>query len=159
MTTPTWAIRPATPADAQAITHSIETCGMFSPEEAEGFTGMLPDLLSDPGALWRVALRGEALQGAAYATRDGMSEDVWNLWFLGLAADAQGQRGGAALLTAMEDAVRKEGARLMLIETSSGAGFAPARGLYTRRGYTEQGRIADYYGAGEAKVIFAKPLA
>ena len=48
---------------------------------------MLPDQLTDDGHLWWVAEQ-DGVRGAAYATRDGMSEEVWNLWFIGFDASA-----------------------------------------------------------------------
>ncbi|MGR3492378.1 MAG: GNAT family N-acetyltransferase [Shimia sp.] len=155
MTEQIWATRPATEDDLPTIARTIERCGMLNADEVAEFTSSIPDTLRDPGAIWQIT---DGLDGAAYATRDGMSEDVWNMWFLGVAADDHGKGAGAALLVAMEGAVKAEGARILIIETSSDDAMIPARGLYASRGYTEQGRIAHYYQEGEAKVIFAKHL-
>ncbi|MEM9436811.1 MAG: GNAT family N-acetyltransferase [Pseudomonadota bacterium] len=152
-----WAVRPATPEDADALSGPILGCGLFSTDEAAGFLDMVPDQLADPGALWWVAEKA-GIQGAAYATRDGMSEDVWNLWFIGLAKEAQGAGGGSALMTRVEADIRAKGGRILLVETSGGPDFAATRQFYAGLDYAEQGRIADYYGPGEAKVIFAKVL-
>ena len=127
--------------------------GMFSQEEVGALAGMLPEQLADPAHVW---LRSAG--GAAYMTLDGLSRDVWNLWFLGTLPVARRQGQGNALLHAAEHGARDRGGRLMLIETSSGDAFDPARALYARRGYTAQGRIADYYAPGEAKVIMARAL-
>ena len=152
-----WAIRPAKPADADALAGPIRGCGLFSPEEADGFLGMVPDLLANDGALWWVAENG-GVKGAAYATRDGMSEDVWNLWFIGFAAQDQGQGGGTRLMAVAEETIKGQGGRILIVETSGGDGFEATRGFYATLDFTEQGRITDYYGLDEPKVIFAKHL-
>ncbi|MCH2077833.1 MAG: hypothetical protein MK180_13325 [Rhodobacteraceae bacterium] len=82
-----WATRPETAADEAALSTPILGCGLFSEEEAGGFLSMLPDQLTDDGHLWWVAEQ-DGVRGAAYATRDGMSEEVWNLWFIGFDASA-----------------------------------------------------------------------
>lgn len=155
MNNDTWAIRPALAADEAELATPILGCGLFSEEEAEGFLGMIPAQLSEPGHHWWVAQKG-AVQGAAYATRDGMSDDAWNLWFIGFHKSAQGQGGGTALMDRLEKDIRAEGGRLLIIETA--ASMTATQRFYLGRGYSEQGRIADYYGPGEAKVIFARPL-
>lgn len=153
-----WDVRVPTAADAAMLARPIEGSGLFAPGEAADFVAMLPDLLADPGARWRALWRGTAIAGAAYASRERMSADVWNLWFIGLLVADHGQGGGTALLAAMERAARAEGGRLLLVETSSAPAFAPARLFYRARGYGEEARIGDYYGAGEDKVIFRKAL-
>lgn len=150
-----WAIRPATPADETDLASPILGCGLFSEEEAQGFLGMIPDQLGQAEHLWWVAAQ-DRVRGAAYATRDGMSEDVWNLWFIGFDKAAQGQGGGSRLMERLEADIAKEGRRILVIETASS--MEATQRFYAGRGYREQGRIADYYGPGEAKVIFARPL-
>ena len=155
MTQESWAIRPATPDDAPALRKPILGCGLFSDEEAEGFLGMIPDQLSGDDHLWWVAGR-PTVDGAAYASLDGMSIDVWNLWFIGFDTAAQGCGGGSALMDRLESDLKNRGGRILIIETA--ASLEATQLFYQGRGYSEQGRIADYYAPGEAKVIFARAL-
>lgn len=151
-------VRGAGPNDLADLAKPILSCGLFSPEEAEGFLGQLPDLLSDPGRIWLRLDHGEHIAGAAYLSRDGLSEDVWNLWFIGLDPAHHGRGGGRTLLRAAEDAARQAKARLMLVETSSDPDQAPARRFYAAAGYAQQATITDYYADGVDKVIFVKVL-
>jgi putative acetyltransferase len=51
---------------------------------------------------------------------------------------------GRAMLAHLIDVARERGCRLLSLETGSMAGFAPARALYARAGFTDCGAFADY---------------
>ena len=61
------------------------------------------------------------------------------------------------MLAHIEDRLRSEDGRLLLIETSSGDGFELTRSFYRKHGYDEEARIRGFYG-DEDKVIFRKDL-
>ena len=65
---------------------------------------------------------------------------------------------GRALLHHVEQTVRAAAGRLLVIETSDSERLLRARRFYTAQGYSECGRVPDFYGEGEAKVIFARLL-
>lgn len=58
-------------------------------------------------------------------------------------------------MDAVEREVRARGGRLLIIETSALPPTARARRFYERRGYAACGRIPDFYGDGDDKVIYA----
>lgn len=154
----TYTVAPATISDAKALEAPITGCGLFAPDEAEGFVSMLPDLLADPDKHWFLLKDGDGTQGAAYLSLEAMSEDVWNLWFIGIVPGHQGKGAGQLLLTEAETLARAAGGRLMLIDTSSGDDQAPARRFYTAAGYRQEAQIADYYAEGLHKLTFRKVL-
>ena len=144
--------------DIADIARPIRECGLFSPDEAEGFVDMLPDLIAEEGAHWRILRRAGRVAGACYLSRERMSEDVWNLWFIGLRPEDQGGGGGSRLLAEAEGVARSEAGRLLLIDTSSGPGFETARAFYAARGYGAEATVRDYYAPGEDKIVFRKAL-
>lgn len=148
-------IRDADITDVRGLSGVIEGCGLFSPQEADGFIDSLPDMLVDDDHLWLVT---DGVVAAAYLTLDGTSSDVWNLWFIGCLPQARRQGHGTALIDAAEARARDRDGRILLVEISGVDGFDATRGFYLARGFAEQGRIADYYGAGDDKVFFAKRL-
>lgn len=97
-------------------------------------------------------------RAAAFVGPEEMADGVWNLWFIGVEPEARRLGPGAALIHRAEHTARQARARLLLIETSSGAQFAPARALYTKEGYTLDGEIIGFYGPSQNKVIFRKTL-
>lgn len=70
----------------------------------------------------------------------------------------QGRGRGTALLCYVESALRAEGQRLVLVETSGSSDFERTRAFYAKCGYEAEARIRDYYAAGEAMVMFRKAL-
>ena len=71
---------------------------------------------------------------------------------------AQRRGIGHALLARVEAEVQARGGRLLLIETSSTAPYAPARRLYETSGYHCEAVIRDFYAPGDDLIIFRKEL-
>jgi ribosomal protein S18 acetylase RimI-like enzyme len=80
------------------------------------------------------------------------------LWWIGVLPEHQGDGVGSALLAYVEEAARKADGRILVIETSDKEPMARARLFYLKAGYSERGRLPDFYGDGEAKVIFSRRL-
>ena len=57
---------------------------------------------------------------------------------------------------AEEEHVRREGGRLIVIETSSTEKYEPTRRFYLGLNYTEVARIPDFYGPGDGRIIYTK---
>ena len=73
-------------------------------------------------------------------------------------ADQQGSGIGTRLLREVESRLTAHGARLVVVETSSRADYAPTRGFYESRGYTRTATIPGYYAPGDDLVVFTKDL-
>lgn len=156
-------IRPARPGDKAALMALAEATGLFQAPELEEFEAMVSAAFAGDlgeGHLWIVDEdeRSGGLRAAAYYAPEMMAEAVWNLYFIGVHPDCQGQGRGTALLRHVEDKLRTEGQRLLLIETSGLDSFAQTRAFYRKNGYDEEARLRDFYRAGEDKVIFRKAL-
>jgi ribosomal protein S18 acetylase RimI-like enzyme len=139
--------------------------GLFTAEDAEGLLGGVLDRLAagqlPAGHLavaCRVSQQSEAI-GWSYFAPDPYAEGIVNVWWIGVAPEHHGYGAGHALLQHIENEARDQGMRIVVIETSDQASMARARAFYGRQGYAERGRIPDYYGQGDAKVIFSRSLA
>ena len=96
------------------------------------------------------------IKGAAYYAPEAFAEGVWNLYFIGVHPTQQGKGRGSALLQHVEQTLKKQGDRILLIETSSLSSFEKTRSFYHKNKYEEEARIRDFYKAGDDKVIFRK---
>ena len=65
---------------------------------------------------------------------------------------------GRGLLAATEEAVRKQGGRLLIVETSGLPKYEPTRTFYHATGYTLEATLKDFYSDGDDLVIFTKRL-
>ena len=71
---------------------------------------------------------------------------------------SRGQGVGARLLVTVIERVRALGGRKLFLETSSMDKYAEAVRFYERIGFVEEGRLHDFYGPGEAKILMGLPL-
>jgi hypothetical protein len=65
---------------------------------------------------------------------------------------------GRGLLAASEEAVRKLGGRLLVLETSGLPTYESTRKFYLSTGYTLEATLKDFYSDGDDLAIFTKHL-
>lgn len=119
---------------------------------------MAPCLAGEADALWLTMLRDGRATGFCYARAEALTEGTWNMLALGVAASAQRSGLGARLVRALEERLRAKGARLLIVDTSGTAAFAPARSFYEACGYHQEARIRDFWAEGDDKITFRKAL-
>lgn len=158
-------IRPAAPDDTAALVALAISTGLFLPDEADLLLRAVLDDLHDGRlgpehvvAVWCDPATG-APRGWAYFSSNEKADRVWDLWWIGVDPARHGHGGGDALLDFAEAEVRARGGRMLLIETSALPPTARARRFYEKRGYTACGRVPDFYGEGDDKVIYVARMA
>lgn len=149
-------VRDAQSDDVPALEAIIRGVGLFTPEEADGFAGTLADHFATPNEdhLWLLADDG---QGAAYVAPEA-GPGVSNLLFLGVLPDARRQGTARALVDEVEERLKAQGKRMLLIDTSTEPPMMAARALYERLGYERVALIPDYWGPGDGKLTFRRAL-
>lgn len=156
--------RTASPSESAVLVSLAESTGIFAPNEATTLLGgVLEELHAgrlDSGHQAHVWASSDVspAKGWVYFAPTEHAEGVWNLWWIGVAADSQRHGIGGGLLKFAEEKVQSAGGRLLLIETSSLPAFDSVRQFYIKRGYTECGRVPDFYRLGEAKLIYFKRI-
>lgn len=162
-------VRSAGADDAAAISALAVGLEMLSDAEAAAMVATIGrpgvdgrDAGADARPDWLCAVTpGGRLVGAAYSAPDPVADGVWTLYFLAVARPQQGRGVGTRLLDALETRLRArpgDPATAVVVETSSLDGFSVARAFYRQRGYALVGQVPDYYGPGDDKVIFWKPV-
>jgi ribosomal protein S18 acetylase RimI-like enzyme len=94
----------------------------------------------------------------SYYAANPHAPGVWDVWWIGTDPSLSGRGYGTKLLSAIERDISMRSGRVIVIETSATPPLARARRFYPRLGYLESGRISNFYGPGEDKIIFAKSL-
>ncbi|MCX7029653.1 MAG: GNAT family N-acetyltransferase [Spirochaetes bacterium] len=82
----------------------------------------------------------------------------FDLYWIAVHADGRGKGLGTILLDESERLIREAGGRRIYAETSSRPLYEPTRAFYLARGYREEARLAEFYGPGDAKVIYVKEV-
>jgi ribosomal protein S18 acetylase RimI-like enzyme len=68
----------------------------------------------------------------------------------------QGDGFGRRLMEAAEEDMRRRGARMICLETSSQGSYARTRSFYTNAGYEQEAVIADFYVPGDDRITYVK---
>jgi ribosomal protein S18 acetylase RimI-like enzyme len=111
---------------------------------------------SSSGYDFAIAEENGSLAGySCFGLIDGTESSYDLFWIV---VDPKRQRGGLGrqLLERTEAAIRDAGGTRYYAETSSTETYAPTRQFYLRAGFKEVATIADFYRAGDGKVIFEK---
>lgn len=96
--------------------------------------------------------------GWSYYAENSHASGVWDVWWIGTDSRMHGRGYGTKLLKAIEEDIASRSGRVIVIETSATPPLARARRFYPGLGYVECGRVPDFYGPGDDKIIFAKTL-
>ncbi|MEA2163250.1 MAG: hypothetical protein QOK37_1377 [Thermoanaerobaculia bacterium] len=98
------------------------------------------------------------IQGYVCYGRTPLTDGVFDLYWIAVDPKQQGQGIGQLLLRFVENEVRRQRGRMLLIETSSKESYAPTVRFYERSGYEEISRIKDFYRIEDDKVVYCKKL-
>jgi ribosomal protein S18 acetylase RimI-like enzyme len=148
-------------ADRSAIERILRDVGVF--REAEVAIGLeLVDETLHPGPStdyqWSIAKRDGQVVGFACFGPVPLTEGTFDLYWIAVSRDAQGSEVAAMLDDRVTAAVRAEGARWLLAETSSTSEYARAHRFYARQGYDLLSQIADFYRPGDDRLTYGKRL-
>lgn len=149
-------IRLTIPDDTSAVLAIAKTIG-FEPDELQVLSAMLTDYFSGNGEHFWLTDDEDGPVGVAYCAPERMTNGTWNLLFIAVQPDCQGQGRGTSLLGHVEQRLKEQNARLLLVETL--ASFDRTRAFYGKCGYTEEARIRDFYDTGADKIVYSKLLA
>lgn len=150
-------IRKITSDETAAVIALAEASGLFNSDGIEQIRERLADYAGGNNDLWFTAIDND-LVGVVYCIPEPMTDGTWNVLMLLVSPDSHGQGHGRALMSFVEETLAARGARLIIVETSSGAGFERARAFYPKCGYTEEARVRNFYTTGDDKVVFSKGL-
>ena len=139
-------IRPAARSDRERIQEILAATARFTRQEI-GWAMELVDLvLTHPEKRDYEAhvVDDGAVQGYVLFGRTPMTDDVFDLYWIAVDPRRQGQGLGQLLLRFVENEVRRQSGRMLLIETSSKRSYAPTVRFYRCAGYVEISRIKDF---------------
>ncbi|MEW5721251.1 MAG: GNAT family N-acetyltransferase [Chloroflexota bacterium] len=149
--------------DIPVIARVAEGTGVFTQEELRVVREML-DAYFHPGpdddyefVVYRNGTP-DSLAGFACFGPTPLTDRVWDLYWICVDRVQQCAGIGSQLLKRVEDDLAARGARAIYLETSDSAAYQPARAFYERHGYERVAHLADFYAAGEGKVMYRKEL-
>ncbi len=149
------------------IAELLAATGVFSDSEMAVALELFDEAISAPVAspgtqpdynfLGAFTSRGELAGFACYGPAPD-TDGTFDLYWLAVDPSLAGNGAGTLLLSEVEQRLRSSDARLVVAETSSRDDYESARWFYARRGYTEAGRVCDFYAWSDDRIIFTKRL-
>jgi len=155
-------IRPLTQGDRATVLRLLRDTDMFTEAEIAVAAELIEIFLTQPAQKDYdvVVAADEAGRVAGYLCwgPTPLTEGTYDLYWMAVAPNHQGRGYGKTLVRWLEDRVRAEKGRLVVIETSSQPKYDPTREFYLGLGYKETARIPDFYKPGDARVTYTKHL-
>lgn len=153
-------IHTAIEADGPQIQDITARAGVFSEQEVDSVRVMWTEYLAlgpeGSGYNFIVERDGDQVLGyAIYGYRD-LTDGVYDLYWLAVDPNARRKSVGRELITACEKAVREDGGRMLIAETSGTPHYETTRKFYFGMGYQDEAVIKDFYSTGDDLVIFTK---
>ena len=153
-------IRRIEAGDRGAIRALVAGTGAFKPHEVDVAMELVEIALTQTGQddYHPYVLTEEDGTVVAYACfgRNPMTKATFDLYWIATRADRMGKGYGRAILSFVEDEVRRRGGKLLVIETSSQESYGGQRLFYEKTGCTLAARLPDYYDEGDDKLIYLK---
>ena len=159
-------IRPAEGKDRGRIEEILVATAHFTQEEVRCAMELV-DLANDhpPKGDYVVHVLEEPesgpkkmIQGYVCYGPTPLTDGVFDLYWIAVDPKKQGQGIGQLLLRFVENEVRRQRGRMLLIETSSKESYSSTKRFYERSGYDEISRIKDFYRIEDDKVVYCKKL-
>jgi ribosomal protein S18 acetylase RimI-like enzyme len=155
-------LRPVGPAQRGPLEALVAATGLFRPAEVATAVELLDEALAgDDDYRFLGAYDssgGDTLVGYACWGPTPGTVGTWDLYWIVVEPARQGAGVGTQLLREVARRLATQDARLLVVETSSRADYAPTRSFYERRGFTRAATIPGYYAPGDDLVLYTKDL-
>lgn len=150
-------IRKVKPEDVNALKVVLDSSELFPSD-------MLDDMIADyfnnvlSEDIWLTTLVDNKPVSIAYCAPERMTDGTYNLYAIAVHKELQGKGIGGNMMRFVEDLLRENGDRILLVETSGLPAYELTRKFYDQCDYQREAVIRDFYQEGEDKVIFWKKL-
>ena len=159
-------IRPLRGADRERVREILAGVARFTDEEIRWAMDLVDQTIDEPENGEFVVQVLEEPDSGPHRTVQGYvcygptprTVGVFDLYWIAVDPKQQGQGFGQLLLKFVENEVRRQNGRMLLIETRSRQSFAPTIRFYQRSGYDEISRIKDFYRIEDDKIVMCKKL-
>jgi ribosomal protein S18 acetylase RimI-like enzyme len=154
-------IRATVPTDTPELLKITEGTRVFRPMEIEALQEVLDDYHATNHAHGHRSItyehEGRPI-GFAYYAPAAMTDRTWYLYWIAVSKDIHARGIGSKLLHYVEEDIRRQGGRILLIETSSLAHYELTRRFYLKHQYKQVATLPDYYADGDDMVVFGKRM-
>lgn len=154
-------MRPMTATDKATVMKILRSLPEFTPEEVAVAEEVIDSYLqksASSGYHIFVAEADSSIAGYVCYGPTPLTKYTWDVYWLAVDANWQGQGIGRTLMAFAEAKVRENQGRLIIVETSGRPQYEKTRRFHQSQGYIVVGKIADFYAPGDDKVFLEKRL-
>jgi GNAT superfamily N-acetyltransferase len=148
--------------DRASIEEILRSTDFFYEYEIETALELADETLSKgmekSGYYWLKMTDENGIVAFANYGKNAFSTHSWELYWIAVHNNSRHKKLGSALLKAVEDDVRKQGGKILWIETSGRSHYASTEAYYQRNGYNLAASLKDFYGPEDPKQIYVKVL-
>ncbi|MBX2871574.1 MAG: GNAT family N-acetyltransferase [Saprospiraceae bacterium] len=150
-------IRPVERRDLPTLKLILDNTGLFPSSMLED---MIADYFDNPDStdIWFTFEAEGHPVSLAYCAPERMTNGTYNLYAIAVHTEQQGRGIGTQMMQYIEDLLRQQGHRILIVETSGLADYDRTRTFYRKCQYTQEATIRAFYEEGEDKIIFWKKL-
>lgn len=150
-------IRPVTQEDIQELKKVVDSSELFPSEYLDE---MISDYLNNPETqdIWFTYIYGSKPVAIGYCIPEKLTDGTYNLLAIGVSNDSQRNGVATEMMKYIEQRLKHNDGRILIVETSSDDAQFGAREFYQKMGYTQMAVIKDFWKDGEDKIVFWKKL-
>ena len=150
-------IRKIYKSDIPELKKVLDSSGLFPSDYLED---MISDYLANEEStdIWFTTTNKEVPISIGYCAPERLTEGTYNLYAIAVRKDFQGKGIGEKMMNYIEDRLKQNGDRILIVETSSSDDFKLTRKFYENLDYTKEAVIRDFWEDGDDKVIYWKKL-
>ncbi|MBO6918919.1 MAG: GNAT family N-acetyltransferase [Rhizobiaceae bacterium] len=150
-------LRPARGEDLDALSSLVEKVELMPGDMLAHSMAPYFDTLPDNEICVIAELDGEII-GFYYARQEEMAHNVWNMLIIAVDRDNQSKGIGRTLIAHLEQTLRDQNQRILIIDTSSDDQFIKTQKFYQDLGFERTATIPDFWTDGEDKITYYKRL-
>ena len=121
---------------------------------------MISDYLNNERStdIWFTTIDEGKPVSVGYCAPERLTDGTYNLYAIAVHKNQQGNGIGQKMMEYIENELRKNGNRILIVETSGKPEFVLTREFYIKCKYVEQAVIPEFYEEGDDKIVFWKKL-
>ncbi len=121
---------------------------------------MISDYLSNEKStdIWFTTIDQGKPISIGYCAPERLTEGTYNLYAIAVHKSQQGNGIGKKMMEYIENELRENGNRILIVETSGKPEFELTREFYIKCDYTKQAVIPEFYEKGDDKIVFWKKI-
>ncbi|MFM9950134.1 MAG: GNAT family N-acetyltransferase [Saprospiraceae bacterium] len=150
-------IRLVTKSDLPDLKKVLDSIELFPSEMLDE---LIFDYLNNPETqeIWFTAIENNKPISIGFCAPEKLTEGTYNLYAIGVKSDLQGKGIGGEMMAYIENYLRKNGHRILIVDTSGTEAYNMTRTFYEKLNYHKEAVIRDFWKEGDDKVIFWKKL-